>query len=458
MSARPQPRPEQEIPVERRPAPKRLQTQFHSWGHYPRLESNLIPLNWTTDFPLEAPPPTRMLPVGLGRSYGDSCLLDGGTLLHARGMSRMIAFDAETGVLRCEAGVSLAEILDFAVPRGWFLPVTPGTKFVTVGGAVANDIHGKNHHLAGTFGRHVPKFELVRSNGTRMECSATQNPEWYSATIGGLGLTGLITWVEVKLRPIVSRKIDYTGTKFRGIEEFLAISQASTAVEYTVAWIDCLSQGRNFARGIFMQGAHSPQRGLLAAPAEKLISVPFDMPAAMLNHFTVGAFNAFYYHKQLKSKTNALVEYEKFFYPLDSILHWNRIYGREGLLQFQCVLPGCELRGINEILRTIAASGQASFLAVLKVFGDRPSPGMLSFPRPGITLALDFPLRRNRTLLLLDRLASITLSYGGGIYPAKDACMTAEQFQSFYPQWRQFASYIDPAFDSAFWQRVMTHV
>src|ERR1700761_2918072 len=198
---------------------------FESWGRYPKHRADVVPLYWTSDFPLPEPPPdtprTPMLPVGMGRSYGDSCLLDGGTLLAARGLDRFIAFDAATGLLRSEAGVTLAEILDFAVPRGWFLPVTPGTKFVTVGGAIANDVHGKNHHVAGTFGRHVPRFGLSRSDGTRMECSSTQNSEWYSATIGGLGLTGLISWADVQLKPIVSRKIKYQGVQFSGFEEFM---------------------------------------------------------------------------------------------------------------------------------------------------------------------------------------------------------------------------------------------
>ncbi len=399
-----------------------------------------------------------MLPVGLGRSYGDVCLLDRGTLLCTRGLARMLDFNAETGLLRCEAGVSLAEILEFAVPRGWFPAITPGTKYVTVGGAIANDIHGKNHHVAGTFGRHVPRFELVRSDASRLLCSATENQKWYAATIGGLGLTGLITWAELQLRPIVSRKIDYQGIKFRGIDEFLALSGESGQVEYTVAWIDCVSNGRNFARGIFMQGAHSKEPSQLHASPKPRLSVPIDMPAALLNRFTVGAFNALYYRKQLRRRTTAVVDYEPFFYPLDSLLHWNRIYGREGLLQFQCVLPAeGNARGITEILRAVTASGLASFLAVVKVFGDVPSPGTMSFPRAGITLALDFPVRRQLTFELVGRLAAITVEHGGRMYPAKDARMTARQFQAFYPQWERFAEYIDPAFSSAFWQRVTSH-
>lgn len=417
----------------------------------------MVPLHWRTDFPLVSSSQLPLLPVGLGRSYGDVCLLDGGTLLNCSSLSRLISFNPETGLLRCEAGTTLAEVLDFAVPRGWFLPTTPGTKYVTVGGAIANDVHGKNHHVAGTFGCHTPRFELVRSDGTHMECSATSNPSWYSATIGGMGLTGLITWADIQLRPIVSRKIDYEGIKFVGIDEFLAISRESANTEYTVAWIDCVAQGRNFARGIFMRGSHSTRPAPLTTSREAHLSVPVEMPARLLNHFTVGAFNAFYFRKQLSTRKTAVVDYESFFYPLDSVLHWNRIYGRKGLLQFQCVLPDGDSAGMTEILRAITASGLASFLAVIKVFGDIKSPGMLSFPRPGITLALDFPVGE-KSLELLDRLGMITLEYGGSMYPAKDARMTPAQFQTFYPDWQHFARFIDPAFSSAFWQRVTAHV
>jgi len=436
--------------------PRSSQPQFESWGRYPKLEADVVPLSWTTDFPLPHPPATKILPVGAGRSYGDVCLLDQGTLLKTRGMDRLLHFDPATGILRCEAGVTLAEILDFAVPRGFFLPVTPGTKYVTVGGAIANDIHGKNHHVSGTFGCHVLRFELVRSDGARFECSPTENVDWFSATIGGMGLTGLITWAEVRLRPIVSRKIQYKGTKFVGIDEFVALSQAGTHVEYTVAWIDCVATGNNFARGLFMQGDHSQQPQPLEPSKEPWLTLPLDVPEFALNRFSIGLFNTLYYNKQLGKEKTGLVDYEPFFYPLDSLLQWNRMYGKSGLLQFQCVLPweADQQFGIIKILKAITASGLASFLAVIKVFGDVPSPGMLSFPAPGITLALDFPIRAEVSFDLLDRLARITQEHGGRMYPAKDARMTADQFQSFYPQWQAFSRYIDPAFDSAFWQRV----
>lgn len=437
-------------------SPKSKSPRFESWGRYPRLHADVVPLSWTSDFPLTEPPATKMLPVGAGRSYGDVCLLENGTLLKTRGMDRLLHFDPQTGVLRCEAGVTLAEILDFAVPRGFFLPVTPGTKYVTVGGAIANDVHGKNHHVAGTFGCHVLRFELIRSDGARFVCSPTENADWFSATVGGMGLTGLISWAEIRLRPIVSRRMQYKGTKFVGIDEFVALSRANSHAECTMAWMDCVSTGKNFARGIFMQGDHSEAPEPLTRSKEPWLFLPLDLPEFMLNRYSVGLFNTLYYNKQLGKEKNGLVDYEPFFYPLDKLLHWNRMYGKSGLLQFQCVLPweADQQMGMVKILKAIAASGLASFLVVIKVFGDIPSPGMLSFPAPGITLALDFPIRAEASFDLFDRLARITQDHGGRMYPAKDARMTAEQFQAFYPQWQAFARYVDPAFDSAFWNRV----
>ncbi len=428
-------------------------TNFQSWGRYPRGEQQSKALYWPSDFPGSYGDGTSLLPVGMGRSYGDVCLNHDNTLLLTRPLDRLLTFDPQTGRLRCEAGVTLGEILEFAVPRGWFLPVTPGTKFVTVGGAIANDVHGKNHHLAGTFGRHVRMFELLRSDGSRRFCSAGQNSDWFEATISGLGLTGLIHWAEIQLKPIVSRKVKYQATKFHGLDEFLALSEQNRNSEYTVSWIDCVARGKNAARGIFMCGDHSaieeprePRRGWT-------INFPMELPGIALNRATVGLFNALYFHKQTSKQVAKLVDYEPFFYPLDAILHWNRMYGKEGLLQFQCVVP--QVEAIREILNAIARSGLASFLAVLKVCGDVRSPGMMSFPKPGITLALDFPIREGRTFELVDRLGAMTEEAGGRLYPAKDARMTGEQFRNFYPRWQEFSSYIDRRFSSSFWRRVM---
>jgi FAD/FMN-containing dehydrogenase len=429
---------------------------FESWGRYPAYDATLKPLHWQGDFPAAiAGVHTGALAVGMGRSYGDVCLLKDGTLLPTTSMDRLLAFDTATGLLTAEAGITLAQILAFAVPRGFFLPVTPGTKYVTLGGAIANDIHGKNHHVAGTFGSHVTQFELVRSDGTRLHCSPTENPDYYAATIGGLGLTGVITWAQLRMKPIVTRMIDYQGIQFHGIDEFLELTQQAANVEYTVSWIDCTSTGKNFMRGVFMQGDHSQVPAPLKPSAKPKLVFPFELPGFALNRMSVGAFNALYFHKQMKPRVSALQDYEPFFYPLDIALHWNKMYGKRGLLQFQYAMPWEHAReGTVAVLQEVAKSGLASFLAVLKVFGDVPSPGMMSFPKPGITLALDFPIKPEKSFALFDRLAAMTLEFGGRLYPAKDARMTAPQFQAFYPQWETFARYKDPALTSSFWERV----
>jgi FAD/FMN-containing dehydrogenase len=433
----------------------KFEPQFESWGRYPRLESRVEPLFWMDDFPRATRLPLDVLAVGMGRSYGDVCLLEDGTLLSTRRLDRFIHFDSATGLLRCESGTTLAEILRVFVPRGWFLPVTPGTKYITLGGAIANDVHGKNHHVAGSFGNHVPRFELARSDGSRMICSPEENAEMYAATIGGMGLTGLITWAEVRLRPIASRRIRYDSVKFHGIDEFLALAGANRHAECTMAWIDCISGGRNFARGIYMLGDHSEVLEPMKPSRKPRLSVPFDFPRWVLNRYSMRTFNELYYRKQFRRQKSGLVDYEPFFYPLDGILHWNRIYGKRGFLQFQCVVPWKYGRdGIEAILQAISESGLASFLAVLKVMGEVPSRGIMSFPQPGITLALDLVIEPEITFPLFNRLAEMTRELGGRLYPAKDARMTGPQFRAFYPEWEEFASHRDPAFTSAFWQRV----
>lgn len=439
------------------PAPTRgLDTSFESWGRYPKYPAHLVSMHWQQDFPANIQGlHNGALPVGMGRSYGDSCLLKDGNLVVTTAMNRLLSFNPETGILTAEAGMTLAQILDFAVPRGFFLPVTPGTKYVTLGGAIANDIHGKNHHVAGTFGNHVTQLELVRSDGSHRRCSRTENLDWFGATIGGLGLTGVITWASLRLRPIVSRSIDYEGIQFHGIDEFLALTEQYKHVEYTVSWIDCASTGKNFARGIFMLGEHAQVPGDLKPSPEPKLVFPMEAPGFALNHTTVSMFNTVFFHKQGKPRVKALQDYEPFFYPLDAVLRWNRLYGKSGLLQFQYAIPWESAReGTIAILTEVAKSGLASFLAVLKAFGDVPSPGLMSFPQPGITLALDFPIKAGTTFPLVERLADMTRHFGGRLYPAKDAAMTADQFQAFYPQWRQLERFKDPVLTSSFWERV----
>lgn len=450
--------------------PKFESPKFESWGRYPSLPARVVPLYWPTDFPLPhaeedfrlvgdasvaEPAPAKMLPVGMGRSYGDVCLLANGTLLKTRGLDRFQSLDEQSGVLRCEAGVTLGEILDLCVPRGWFLPVTPGTRYVTVGGCIANDVHGKNHHIVGTFGRHVRSLELARSDGSRFICSPAENVEWFRATIGGMGLTGLIVWAEIQLRRIVSPLVRCQAIRFHGLEEFLTLSLASQAMEYSIGWMDSTATGRNFARGIFFRAEHSAEAASLTSPKRRPLSLPFDLPSFMLNRLSVRAFNTLYFRLHGSRQKERLATYGDFLYPLDRVLHWNRIYGRRGMVQFHCVLPlAADQLGLLQLLKAVAASGLSSCLAVLKVFGDLPSPGILSFPMRGISLALDFPIRGEETFALMDKLARITAEHGGRLYPAKDAQMTALQFQSFYPQWQQFAAYVDPGFSSSLWERV----
>lgn len=435
--------------------------EVQSWGRYPRVKhTQVTPIYWRSEVPDLAGSGQSVLPHAYGRSYGDSCLNEDGVALDVSHLNRFISFDEETGLLCCEAGVSLAEILDVMVPRGWFLPVTPGTKFVSVGGAIANDIHGKNHHAAGTFGCHVTRFRLLRSDGQRPICSPDQNPELFQATIGGLGLTGLILWAEFKLKRIVNPYIDADHIRFTSLDEFFEISAESDKdFEYTVSWVDLLVGGEALCRGIFTRGNHnrSPELARKRLPGRLPLAVPFNLPQFVLNTLTVKSFNELYYHKQIPRRVHKVESYDPFFYPLDSIHDWYRMYGKRGFLQYQFVVPfegGRE--AMREIIGRIRQSGAGSFLTVLKEFGTIKSPGMLSFPRPGLTLALDFAYAGEKTLRLLEELDAIVRQYDGSVYPAKDARMSAQSFQQFYPRWQEFARYIDPQFSSSFWRRVST--
>jgi FAD/FMN-containing dehydrogenase len=430
--------------------------RFGSWGRYPAVEQQATSPFWRDEVPRPVTVGGTVLAHGLGRSYGDCCLNAGGTVISTRHLDRLIAFDEAGGVLACEAGVTLAQVLERFAPRGWFPPVVPGTKHVTIGGAIANDIHGKNHHRAGTFGRHVRRLELLRSSGERIACCREERPELFAATVGGLGLTGLITRAELQLRPIPSERIDWETVPFGGVEEFFPLSAGSDAAwEYTVAWVDCLATGRRLGRGLLFRGNHAPGDGTPPRRPGRPLAVPFDLPGFTLNRLTVAAFNGLYRLTNRLSAARRVVHYEPFFFPLDGVERWNRIYGRAGFLQFQCVVPFDRgSAGIRAVLEAIARSRQGSFLAVLKTFGDLPSPGLLSFPRPGVTLALDFPFRGRSTLALLAALERLVADQGGALYPAKDACMAPATFAAAYPRWRELEALRDPAFSSSLWRRV----
>ena len=391
---------------------------------------------------------------GMGRSYGDVCVNPGGALWLTRGLDRFIEFDADSGSLVCEAGVLLRDIQRLAIPRGWMLPVTPGTQLATVGGAIANDVHGKNHHGAGTFGDHVRHIELLRSDGSRIACGPEQNPDWFRATIGGLGLTGVISVAELRLRRTAGPWLLAETLPFRGLEEFFHLADASAPDwEHTVAWIDC--RAPDARRGLFLR-ARAAETGPRAEPRSRALAMPFTPPVSLVNRLTLGPFNRVY-HRLGKRRTGArLVHYRPFFYPLDHVRDWNRMYGPRGFFQYQSVIPpqaGHE--ATRAMLDAIAHSREGSCLAVLKTFGERAAPGLLSFPRPGVTLALDFPNRGADTLRLFERLDAIVAAAGGRLYPAKDARMPRHLFEAGYPRLGEFLPYRDPGIGSALSRRLL---
>lgn len=436
--------------------------RFESWGRYPRQEpARVVPVRWRSEPPDLAVLPAPLLPFGQGRSYGDACLNEGGTLVDTDGLSRLVSFDPEGRLVRCEAGMTLAALLYVLVPRGFFLPVSPGTKFVSVGGAIANDIHGKNHHVAGTFGRHVTAFELLRSDGSRTLCRPdgdARGAELFRATVGGLGLTGLILWAEFRVLPIASAHLDVEKLRIGSLREFFDVNAASDRDwAYTVAWVDSLAKGKSLGRGIYMRGNHllAPVDADRAVRTPRSIPVPCDAPAFLLNALTMRAFNEVYFRSLLGARSRGNVHYEPFFYPLDAVLDWNRLYGSRGFLQYQCVVPtDVGEAATRELLERVARAGAGSFLNVLKKFGDVPSPGLLSFPRPGLTLALDFAFQGEKTLRLLEELDGVVRAAKGAVYPAKDARMSPESFRAFFPEWEELARFVDPRFSSSFWRRV----
>jgi FAD/FMN-containing dehydrogenase len=434
-----------------RPRSREGVTEYQSWGRYPAAtHRHVVKVFWADQLPnlLQRAESASLLPYGQGRSYGDSCLNQGRDLLDCSPMNRILDFDWETGRIRVEAGISLGDLLKIIVPQGWFLPVTPGTKFVTVGGAIANDVHGKNHHRAGTFGCHVEQIMLYRSDTENLVCSPSSHAELFAATIGGLGLTGIIAWADLRLKRIGGNAIAAEAIPFQDLDQFLALSAASDQnFEYTVAWVDCLSGTR--LRGIFFRGNHAET--IVRASGEQH-SVPFVLPEFFLNRTAVKLFNDVYYRAQRTGVS--LVHYDKFFYPLDSLSNWNRIYGKRGLVQYQCVIPHQQADLLKRMLELISSSGHGGFLAVLKAFGNTKSPGLLSFPRPGLTLALDMPMRGASILKLFDRMDELVLAAGGALYPAKDARMSRVMFQQSFPDWRNFVQFIDPKLSSSFWRRV----
>jgi decaprenylphospho-beta-D-ribofuranose 2-oxidase len=430
--------------------------RLSGWGNYP-VESCLVSRPETAAAMREVVlhgGEQSYISRGLGRSYGDSALnRDQGVLLQTS-QDRLLTFDSEHGRLACEAGVSLAEMIDVFLPRGWALPTTPGTKFVTVGGAIAADVHGKNHHRDGSLGNFVVDLQLLTAAGQILHCSRDENTDVFWATVGGMGLTGCILSATLRLVPVETAyvEVDYQRTANLG-DTLERLTATNRDFHFSVAWIDCLARGKSLGRSVLMLANDAPRSALpthlqadpLRLPRRRRRSVPFHLPSCVLNSWSVGLFNEVYYRSHPDRRR--LVDVDTFFYPLDTVLNWNRIYGRRGFVQYQVLFPPQTSHdAVARLLERVAARRQASFLAVLKSMGPA-GPGWLSFPFEGHTLALDLPYRGEQTDRILAELDALVLEHGGRLYLAKDATMSAETFQAMYPglaRFRQLKAEIDP--------------
>lgn len=408
--------------------------EISCWGRYPKIDADIcIPdSNKLLQSCLAAE--GSLIPYALGRSYGDSALSE--KIVKTTRLNCILGFDEEQGVVTCEAGVSLAELIDVFLPRGWFLSVTPGTKHITVGGAIACDVHGKNHHVAGCFSECVESFELMLADGTVVECSKEQNADLFRATCGGMGLTGVITKAKVQLRKVSSAFISQKIIRARNLDHIVELFDEYAALPYSVAWIDCLARGSSLGRSLLMVGDHADDGNLLL-PQKKKLTVPIEFPSFSLNKLSVSAFNTLYYNRIRTDIVENQTDIDSFFYPLDAINNWNKIYGKAGFTQYQFVLPKeTSKQGLKKVLEEISNAGLGSFLAVLKLFGPG-NDNYLSFPHEGLTLALDFKIEA-KLFPLLERLDELVLEFGGRLYLTKDVRMTAETFRAGYPQLDEF--------------------
>jgi decaprenylphospho-beta-D-ribofuranose 2-oxidase len=427
--------------------PRVKMLQLAGWGNFPVENCNAFRPESGSELSaaLADPQVPSVISRGLGRGYGDSALnSDGGVILHQH-LNRFISLDPSTGILECEAGVSLAEILDIIVPKGFFLPVTPGTKFVTIGGAIAADVHGKNHHRDGSISEFLLDFKLMLPSGQIITCSPTENIEEFSATVGGMGLTGAIVSARLRLVPVQSAFITVDYKRAANIDAALDMfASGDDAYPYSVAWIDCLATGSSMGRSVLMRGSHANVADLSAEyrdaplnlPPKRKHSVPLFMPGFLLNSLSIRMFNSHFYRKNKDARR--VVDYDSFFYPLDGVLHWNRLYGKRGFLQYQAVIPlEASRRGLIKMLDALTTTRAASFLAVLKTMGQS-SRGLLSFGMPGHSLALDIPYHGPQTVELAHQLDQIVLEHGGRVYLAKDACMERSTFSAMYPKLPEF--------------------
>lgn len=408
-------------------------TIISGWGNYPQQESQVITPSSCVLLNAVIKQERNFIARGMGRSYGDSA--NAAKVIQTSYCDHFIEFDEKTGKLTAEAGATLREILKLTVSRGWFLPVTPGTSYVTLGGAIASDVHGKNHHIAGTFAQHVKSIRMVLGTGENVTASKIENVDLFHATCGGMGLTGVILSATIQLLPISSSFINQKTIKASCIEAACEAFEDNMSATYSVAWIDCLQKGKNLGRSVLMLGEHASSGGLNMDVKEP-ITVPINTPSALLNNMTMKAFNGAYWHRARHNHAQT-VPLLPYFYPLDTLSSWNKLYGKSGFLQFQCVIPKNEgIANMRKLLTGIAENGEGSFLAVLKQFG-KANDNLLSFPIEGYTLALDFKLTRS-AVATLHRLEDEIVAVGGRVYLTKDAVMRESTFKSMYSRWEEF--------------------
>jgi FAD/FMN-containing dehydrogenase len=420
------------------------------WGRYPAIECRTQILRHLDELSKVVEQSSSLIPRGNGRAYGDASLNSDKTLLMSA-CNRFISFDNDAGLIECEAGMLLSDLLDIAVPRGWFPPVVPGTKFVTIGGLIAADVHGKNHHRDGSFGRHVESLQLAMADGKIANCSRSENGEIFAATLGGMGLTGVILSATIRMRPIASSLIDETILRAASLEDLLRLFNEQNGATYSAAWIDCLAEGKKFGRGVLMLGEHAETQAVNCVHGDdswrtkrpRELFIPIELPFSPLNRWTIKLFNELYYRIQTPKMRRT--HYNGFFFPLDKVHNWNRIYGRCGFVQYQCVIGGGESEhALRRILKLVAEIGSGSFLAVLKKLG--PGARFLSFPTEGYTVTLDFPMRRD-IMIGLSKLDAIVAEHKGRIYLAKDARAPKALIEQGYPDienFRKLRSKIDP--------------
>lgn len=398
-----------------------------NWGNFPVVEKEIRSEDSLQKIRNFVKNHNEIIARGNGRCYGDASLSE--HIFSTKRLNKFISFDRLNGVIECESGVLLSEVLEVIVPQGYFLYVTPGTKFISVGGAIASDVHGKNHHSEGCFSQYILEFSLMNENGEVIKCSPTENIEKFWATIGGMGLTGIILSAKFKLKNIETAYIRQESIKAENLDEIFNLFEESESWTYNVAWIDCLQKGKNIGRSILMRGEHAfkhelpkqIQQNPLRLKKKFSPTIPFNFPSFVLNKFSVKLFNWLYFNKQRGKTSKSFVDYETFFYPLDVVNHWNKIYGKPGFIQYQMVIPkerGKE--GMKKILETIAESGNGSFLAVLKLFGETNEKAYNSFPMQGYTLALDFKVNSGLKQLVA-KLDQVVEEFGGRIYLTKDA-------------------------------------